>query len=160
MSILLNVEGTLSTDNSKSHIRYPFRIERDVNVLYIEFSYTPKEETDIDNAKKIIVECLKKYTLDSIEHISGIWQNYLPVTNLLTLSLDDPEKFRGAAHRPSHCQQIYISENEATDGFIPGKIIEGDWLLTLSVHAVVTNECRYNILIWGGEEKHEVLDSL
>lgn len=160
MNTLLFTEGILFPSDSKKHIRYPFEVKHGDLPLHIEFFYSPKRETDMENAKKLIIESLQKYTLKNVDKINEIWESYLPLQNLLTLSLDDPQGFRGAGHRPPSCQEIILSEDQASDGFLMGKILKGKWLLTLSVHAVVTEECRFTIRIWEGDENDEALDRM
>jgi hypothetical protein len=160
MDTLLFIEEIVTPSDSKKHIRYPFEVRNGGFPLHIEFSYSPKQETNMEKAKGLIIGGLKKYTLKSLDELEEIWQSYLPLQNLLTLSLDAPEGFRGDGHRPPSHQKIILTETTATEGFFPGKISKGQWLLTLSLHAVVTEECHLTIRIWEGDEKNEALDSL
>lgn len=72
--------------------------------------------------------------------------------NLLTLSLFDPRGFRGAAHRWQVDQQILISSDAATPGFLPGPLYPGGWILELNAHEILndggpTGWCRANLSV-------------
>ena len=55
-------------------------------------------------------------------------------SNLLTVGLADPSADRGAAHRGQPVQEVRITEQDATPGFIPGKLMAGTWQLLIDVH--------------------------
>ena len=52
---------------------------------------------------------------------------YLPVYNLVTLSLDDPAGYRGAAHRRATEQCHRLTAESASPGFLPGELRPGQW---------------------------------
>src|SRR5205823_4126056 len=61
---------------------------------------------------------------------------------MVTLSLEgprgpDPVRFRGAGHRHGHTQQVYLGEDSATPGYLPGPVPAGEWTVTLHTHLVV-----------------------
>jgi predicted metal-dependent phosphoesterase TrpH len=59
------------------------------------------------------------------------------VKNLVTLSLFDPNGFRGAGPRHAPEQTVVIGRREATPGFAAGPIVPGTWLVELDLHAVL-----------------------
>ena len=61
------------------------------------------------------------------------------IRNLLTLSLFDPERFRGAAHRWALTQTIVVDVDSATPGFLPGPIPPGPWRVELDAHEIVSD---------------------
>jgi hypothetical protein len=149
METFLYKEGRLTPYDSKKHITYKFNPGSNVKKLNIMFSYEPKVLTDMDKAREIIEKCLLKYAdKGGLEPADG-WEAYLPVQNLITISLDDPEGFRGAAHRHPPEQVLYLSEDSASPGFIKGELKSGEWSVTISTHAVVTDVCSYKLLIEG-----------
>ncbi len=150
MNTLHLTEGTLTPSCSKSHISYVFNIDDNVSKLNIDFSYNPKFLDDIEMSQQIINTCLSEYCKDNEAEYKESWEEYLPIKNLLTLSIDDPHGFRGAAHRHPNNQKITISKEDATSGFIQGDIIPGSWTVTISVHVVVTETCNYKLHIWEG----------
>ena len=78
--------------------------------------------------------------------------DYLPVKNLITLSLDENGKYRGAAHRQDDVQHHEISADFASNGFFKGKIEEGVWRIALNVHCCAC-KVSYNLKITGEAEK-------
>ncbi len=66
------------------------------------------------------------------------------VRNLLSLTLFDPDGFRGAGHRSPATQRVHISAGWATPGYLPGPVRPGEWLVEIDVHMVLPGEpCRY-----------------
>ena len=82
-------------------------------------------------------------------------EKFMPLLNLVTLSLDDSRSYRGAAHRQAAFQEHIISEKSASPGFIKGKIEKGQWQIVLNVHALVTEKCVCEIKIEAGGEAYE-----
>ncbi|OPA80888.1 hypothetical protein BVG16_00630 [Paenibacillus selenitireducens] len=157
MKDLLIVEGTLTPLSSKTHITYQFNIPGPAESLRIDFSYSPKVLDDKEQARVLIEEALDKYVDPSLQAVyKEQWEKFAPLKNLLTLSIDDPEGFRGSAHRHPNHQHHVLSPHESSPGFFAGPIHEGVWRVTISVHCVVTSECRYQLHIREGEIDHEV----
>lgn len=74
------------------------------------------------------------------------------VHNLLTVSLFDPARFRGAAHRWMQSQAIVVGTGSATPGFLPGPIAPGVWRLELDTPEIlndgqVTGACEFEIQV-------------
>lgn len=136
----LDVERTIGPDASRTHIRFPFVLDRDAEGLEILFSYDPKVLTDDVRERALIEAGLRAYA-GSLE--TGRPRERL--NNLLTLSLDGPTGFRGCAHRHSPAQSITLGRAAATPGFIPGAVEAGAWTATISVHAVVTEQCSFRL---------------
>lgn len=151
--IVLDVQGQVTPDCSKSHISYKFPLQEPIGKLCVHLAYEPKNMEDVDKAKAIIMQSIDKYVeLENRERIQAKWQSFLPLKNLLTLSIDDPERHRGAGHRHDPEQFLFLSESKASPGFVSGRIPPGMWEVTLSMHAVVTKSCRYMLQIWQEEE--------
>ena len=149
MKQLLKAEGVLTPCCSRTHISYSFFLPSDTDRLDIFFSYSPKILQDTELGDKLIKECLKKCGADfqEVELDEGICH----LKNLLTVSVRDGTAFRGAAHRHSPKQHQFIAVDQASDGFIPGPICKGLWRVTISVHAVLTDCCRYKLEICEGK---------
>ena len=153
MSVILSAKGIITPLSSKSHIAYTFNIDKNIDKLNIDFSYYPKKLEDMKKAKSIIEKSIHEYIEVFGDKFSGSWQNFLPVLNLLTISIDDPYGFRGCSHRHDHIQHLILSEEETSPGFMKSPIVKGLWKVTISVHAVVTDTCEYNLCIWEGDSK-------
>ncbi|WP_238590699.1 hypothetical protein [Paenibacillus beijingensis] len=157
---LLAALGKVDRSCTQSHITYTFHIEEPADQLRIEFSYSPKLLEDKQAAREIITVSMERYGYERADSGGGGWEKYAPLQNLLTLSLDDPQRHRGAAHRPAPQQRHVIGEGFASPGFVPGANPAGLWRLTLSLHAVVTETCDYRIEVWEEEESDEDVGSV
>ncbi|WP_339321638.1 hypothetical protein [Paenibacillus sp. FSL W8-0194] len=157
MKELLAVEGALTPLSSKTHITYQLYIPKGIDVLEIDFAYNPKTLDDKETSKPLIEEAIRKYVDPALQEIYlPQWEKFHPLQNLLTLSVDDPDGFRGSAHRHPNHQRHVLSPQTASPGFFAGKVAEGVWKVTISVHCVVTAECRYRLRIGEGGTRHEM----
>jgi hypothetical protein len=149
----LNISGQVTPLCARSHISYRFAVLRPAVRLVVRFRYSPKELDSRDRARILIEESLEHYMLPGqLETAKSNWEAYLPLKNLLTLSVDDPQGHRGSAHRHDPEQLLYLAETEASPGLEPGLIRPGMWAVTLSLHAVVTETCDYELQVWGEED--------
>ncbi|WP_458127015.1 hypothetical protein [Paenibacillus sp. Z3-2] len=151
---IIAVEGKLNPLSSKTHITYQFHLDPHLSLLEIEFRYAPKSWLDKEASQPLILEAIETYSDPAwIELHKQEWEKFYPLQNLLTLSLDSPEGFRGSAHRHDPEQQHVICQDESktSPGFIAGEIPSGVWKVTISVHCVVTPDCCYELLVRGKE---------
>jgi hypothetical protein len=58
-------------------------------------------------------------------------------TNLLTLTLFDPEGFRGAGHRGGETQEVHLDAAAATPGYLPRRIRAGEWIAEIDTHMIM-----------------------
>ena len=151
MNVLFSAKDVLKPKNSKSNIRYRFSLEKEQESLTINFAYGPKLLEDKERSRRLIVAGIRRYGGSQREQLLSQWESFLPIGNLITVSLEDEEKFRGCAHHQSPQQSLFLSMHEASPGFIPGRISAGFWTVTLNVHAIVTEECRFTLSVIGGE---------
>lgn len=127
---IFKTKGRIIPENDKSNLVHRFDVPNGVKALKIKFEYSPKTISDRETAIAIIRKCFDKYD----EQMVGRPAEYLPVNNLVTISLDDNGRYRGAAHRQANSQEHIISEDFASNGFIKGIINAGEWDIVLNVH--------------------------
>lgn len=145
MKTLLDTRVHLTPDSEKMNILLTFRVPENTARLRILYSYAPKELSGAAG-EKLAENCL----LRDAGAFRGEYPaagDFLPLKNLVTLSLDDPRGYRGAAHRQAPRQVHKLSESKASPGFYKGAISAGEWKLTLNVHALVTEFCDCAIQI-------------
>lgn len=142
---LLETDVRLLRASEKTNIVLAFLVPEHTSLLRISYSYAPKT-LDGEAARPLIEACLRR---DAGEFYSEYpdWTHYLPLKNLVTLSLDSPEGFRGCAHRQVDVQTHVLSAAEASPGFLPGALPAGEWRLVLNVHALVTEICDCRVKI-------------
>ena len=134
--VLLNKTGKITLADNKTNIVLPFEIKDDFKSLKINFEYSPKTLEDKAKEIKIAEDCLEKYG----EVQEGNIENYLPIKNLVTVSLDSSNK-----------QEHIISPAFSSAGFFKTDIAKGEWKITLNVHSV-SCDVDYKITV-EGEEK-------
>lgn len=153
--ILLETEKTLRPEDSRTNLVFGFDVPEGCARLCFDFSYSPKELADEALSKELIERALKKYAPEPYAAGYGGWRDYLPLVNLLTLSLDAPEGYRGCAHRHPPVQHHELTGDSASDGFTVGPLTPGAWRAVVNCHAVVTPECTVRLRVAcaaGGEE--------
>ena len=104
--LLLNEEFQVLYKDEKTNISFPFTVPEGAVSLKISFSYDPKLLEDGDRARILIENNIKKDAGDYADQYPD-WKEYLPLKNLITLSLDDAKGYRGCAHRQDK-EQIHI----------------------------------------------------
>ena len=62
------------------------------------------------------------------------------VSNLLTLTVFDPDGFRGAGHRGGTRHQVRIGSTAATPGYLPGPLPAGEWTVQIDTHMIMPGE--------------------
>ena len=150
MKVLLKKTVTVTPENEKTNIHLPFDVDGDFERLEIDYSYSPKILEDEEKSRVLIKENLIRDGWDEIAE-KGDYKAFMPLKNLITLSLDSPGGYVGAAHRQADVQHHEISEAFASVGFDRVKITAGKWTLALNLHAVVTDECNCEIEVRGYE---------
>ena len=150
-TVLQKTEICFGPDATRDNRYIYFNVPEGTEKLFITYSYSPKNLED----KEKSIELIKENILRDAPEDADIYTDYsifMPLKNLVTVSLDSPEGFRGAAHRHDEEQYHEIGEHFASPGFLKGKICEGQWRLSLNVHAVVTDVCTCRIKIEGESE--------
>lgn len=138
----------LRPDDEKSTRFIPFKVPEGVEKLCITYSYSPKILEDKEKSLLLIKDNLIRDAGEEWTEYTD-YDEFLPLKNLVTLSLMSPEGYRGAAHRQADSQYHEIGEAYASPGFVRGAIAKGEWTLCLNVHALVTDVCTCNIRIEG-----------
>ncbi|WP_010277312.1 hypothetical protein [Paenibacillus senegalensis] len=145
---LLEKRGCVTPEDSRTHIRIPFEMTQAGGEITIQFEYGPKVLEDMTRALKLLEQSFDCYVLPAQREKAAKQANkYLPLKNLITLSLDDPNVYRGACHRHDAYQQLKLSELRASPGLVIGKLPRGQWTATLSFHCIVTGSCDYRLQI-------------
>ena len=74
-------------------------------------------------------------------------EDIFPICNMITFSLDHNGTFAGYAHRHPEDQEVILSPDYSTPGFLPVADIRGEWTMTVSVCSVETPQCDVHIEI-------------
>jgi hypothetical protein len=60
--------------------------------------------------------------------------------HMLTLTLFDPQGFRGAGHRDGASHHVILGATSATPGYLPGPMPEGRWIVEIDAHRISPGE--------------------
>lgn len=143
MERILDLTLTVNKSDIKSHKSIKFNIDKEAEILKIEFDYFPKvvkEYEDIINAFE------NRSSNLSDEEISSLKEKFIrgeeELKNLATLSLYYKDEYIGCAHRHVGKQTIIISSKESTAGFINAPIKAGLWEIVISLHGVFVDNMQ------------------
>jgi hypothetical protein len=155
---LLDVRETLSPADHQTHRRYVFDVPRGCEALQIAVRYGPKFVSDLESLA-LAEAALQRQTAALVPRVGALlaeqWATNLiqraksvRVSNLLTISLDDASGvYRGAGHRQSNDQRLFVRTDSASPGLEPGPIPPGTWSLTVSAHTLVSHQVDLSIQI-------------
>ena len=109
MKTVLETTVRVTPAQEKTNLVLPFALAEEARQLKIIYSYAPKL-LDGEAAAEAAENCLLR---DAGEYRAQYpaAETFLPLKNLITLSLDDPNGYRGAAHRQAD-SQVHLPEKE------------------------------------------------
>ena len=151
MAVIFEKVFILTPENEKTNVPLDFYVDDDFSKLEIHYAYSPKNMDDIARSMVLIDENIRRDAGDDYSDYTSR-EEYLPLKNHITISLDSPSAYIGAAHRHSNNQHHIISEDFSSVGFEKTKIEKGKWTLTLNVHALITEKADFSVKIEGGRE--------
>ena len=148
--ILIEKEFQVFYKDEKTNISFPFDINENVEGLKITFSYDPKILEDDERANMLIENNINK-DAGEFAHEYSDWDEFKPLKNLITVSVDDPDTYRGCAHRQDKDQVHIIREDFSSRGFHKGKIQKGQWKVVLNLHGIVTESINCKLKVEAGD---------
>ena len=148
--ILLEKEFQVFYKDEKTNISFPFDVSEGAELLKITFSYSPKILEDDERANMLIENNIKKDAGEFANEYT-CWDEYKPLKNLITVSVDDPDTYRGCAHRQDKDQIHIIREDFASRGFHKGEIQAGQWKVVLNLHGIVTESVNCRLKVEAGD---------
>ncbi|WP_041711049.1 hypothetical protein [Clostridium pasteurianum] len=143
MEKILDLALTVNKSDIKSHKSIKFNVDKEAEILKIEFDYLPRVAKELGD---IIYAFENRSSNLSHEEISSLKEKFIrgeeELKNLATLSLYYNNKYIGCAHRHIGKQTIIISSKESTAGFINAPIKTGLWEIVISLHGVFTDNMK------------------
>ena len=144
--ILLNVTGELFPADSQTNVVHEFCLDVPAEAIRIEYHYSPKILDDDALANRLL-EAGMEHCVEEQDRAQFPIRSFLPLVNLVTLSVDDPNGYRGCAHRHANEQEHVLRAEDSSPGFEDKPLPLGEWRAVINVHAVVTSPCRYELII-------------
>ena len=160
MKLLFDRTINIHPDDSKTNIDIPLEITEVFSALFIQTEYTPKIVEDRDLSRREIEVGVARYIPEYDLAEFGRWEDYMPLVNFITLSIDCGDEYIGCAHRHSPVQDHIISPVYSSPGFFRHTIRTGGWNFVLNCHAVIDKTVRYRLQVWGADENEELHDRI
>lgn len=143
------IQKTLSItpEQNQTNVLIPFRLNSPYKCLTISFQYGPAY-ADKEEAVPLIQSALMKYLPEGTEVTEEIAREFLPLENLVTLSLACDGNYLGARHTKERDLEVVITASEASLGFLPHAVEDGEWELQLNVHSVASAQVDARVSIF------------
>ena len=116
-TVFKETETYLRPDDTRSNRYMFFDVPEGTGKLLITYSYSPKNLENKEKSYELIRENILRDAPEDIDRYTD-YEEFLPLKNLVTVSLDSPVEFRGAAHRHDKEQYHEISKDFASPGFL------------------------------------------
>jgi hypothetical protein len=143
---------TLTEKDHQTNVKLPFVVENPASKLIVNFQYTPKHAED-QQAYSKVEQALSKYVPQEEQKKWGTVTRYLPLENLVTISLSYEDEYIGAHHNKATTQEAIISPAFSSKGFLKKAIEPGCWELQLNVHCVASRKIEVSVAIRLEEEE-------
>lgn len=146
MKTVFEKEILVTEQQEKTNIAVPFSLPTAAKQLVVHFSYAPKK-LEGEAAEQKAEACLARDVPQEERVNYPDASAYTPLLNLITVSVDDPEGYRGCAHRQNPQQTHILSAGKSSPGFLSRTCPAGDWRVMLHVHALVTGSCTCKLAV-------------
>lgn len=150
--ILLERDYVWEPEDSQTDVRFDFTCPKNVSRLRIYFSYAPgkeeREEICIPQIGQALARYYDRYP-PAMQPMTA--EQFLPVKNLITLSLEREGIYLGNAHRWAPEQMHEITAERASLGFVPPQKLAGSWSGMLHLHEIISSRCTGTLRIEGTE---------
>lgn len=144
MTILLEKELRLTPSDNEQLFCFDLCLPEDYDALEITYDYAPKWLSDRAEAQQLIDAGMVRYAIDKREID---WESFLPLANMITLSLECEGEFVGAAHRHHPQQRLVLSEQWSTPGLPRRKVCAGNWRVVVCTNAIVSALVVYHFSV-------------
>ena len=139
-----------SSQDTSSDIVFSFQCPAEVEELVVSFTYSPGEEATREICLPAVQAAVTRYYGGYPQEIEPMTaEQFLPVKNLITLSLAREGVSLGNAHRWAPEQEHVISCRYASSGFCCPAAMSGTWTGMLHLHEVLSPICKGYLRIEG-----------
>lgn len=147
--ILLERTFVWNPAHSASDVPFDFFCPTSVQELHISFTYAPGEDDSVACIRQVEDAIARYYDRYPRELEPMTVQQYLPVKNLITLSLEKDGVYLGNGHRWDTAQEHVISADHASFGFSPPQAMHGQWCGMLHLHEIISPTCTGTLRVEG-----------
>ena len=143
---------TWTPRDSQTDQPFHFCVPETIGQIRILFEFSPGKEVNPDICLSPVHEAMLRYYGKYPRKAQPMKEEkFLPVKNLITLSLDKDGVYLGNAHRWATRQEHVVSTREASLGFVPPRSMEGEWQGMLHLHEVLSERCTGHVVVEGEE---------
>lgn len=157
--ILLQHTQILTPSDTATDIPFVFTVPDQARVVMIRLTFDPPHESRHTVCHLPVMQAINEYYVgDRSAFSEDEWVNYLPIKNLITLSLDHGARYLGNAHRWDSDQAHIFTETQTPRGFLKPELLQGRWSGMLHIHEVISPQCR--VVLEVKSEDHNELDTI
>lgn len=145
MTLILAQQWRLSPQDERRQLKVPFRLTRSYQELRLAFSYTPSQVVPAEALPVITAALPTAFTATERAKLQAA--DFLPLDNLITVSLACGADYLGCYHNKSATQQLWVTGDQASWGLLPHEIAAGPWEVQLSTHCLRSHLAEVNLRI-------------
>lgn len=145
MEEILRQTLKLSEKNHQTHIKIPFLVTKTYTQLQIQFDYEPQVVAENLASQAILAALATYFPVGEQPPV----RTFLPLFNLLTLSLSYQNMYLGCYHHKQAHQLITISHEVSSFGFLAQPVLPGEWEIQLNAHCIQSDSVCAEIVISG-----------
>lgn len=147
---LLEEEYQWTPYDSQTEESFCFFVSEHVEQIRIRFEFSPGKEEDPSLCLPPIEQALNRYYDSYPRELQPMnEEEFVPIKNLITLSLDKEGVYLGNAHRWAPQQEHLISVHKASLGFVPPEKMAGKWHGMLHLHEILSEMCTGHLVVEG-----------
>lgn len=136
--------------DSQTDQSFSFFVPETVEQIRIRFEYSPGKEEDPAVCLPPVHDALNRYYDSYPRELQPMKEeNFIPIKNLVTISLDKDGVYLGNAHRWAPQQEHLISVRKASLGFVSPAVLAGKWHGMLHLHEILSGKCTGHLLVEG-----------
>lgn len=147
--------------DTKTDVSFSFTCPEHTEALCLTFSFSPDALREEQACLPPIEHALEQYYDGRDRNREPMEASgFLPLKNLITLSLSREGVYMGNAHRWQASQVHVLTKEKADPGFTVPERLEGDWEGMLHLHAICTSACGGELTVEAvpeGRESHALV---
>ena len=136
--------------DSQTDESFCFCVPDNIQQIRIRFEFSPGKEEDPAPCLPPIQEALNRYYDSYPREMQPMNEDsFMPIKNLITISLDKDGVYLGNAHRWAPQQEHLISAQKASLGFVSPEEMAGKWHGMLHLHEILSETCTGHLIVEG-----------
>lgn len=148
--VLFEQDYCWSPQDAQHDVPFAFTCPDGTAEIRLYFTFSPGKETADEICRPAVEKALARYYDCYPRELQPMQADrFLPVKNLITISLDKDGRYIGNAHRWDTNQEHILTTTSASRGFTPPDRLDGPWSGMLHLHEIISPVCRGTLRIEG-----------